>query len=89
MSQIYITMSGSDGAIFSAHWRVTHNGETTEYHEEEGRVPAQFSYEGTALEGTVTMLSGGERLEVDIQKDGNRSHSSTQGKGGTLTLMIN
>ncbi|SDM88174.1 hypothetical protein [Vreelandella arcis] len=88
MSQIHITMGGSDGAVFSAHWRVTHNGETTEYREEQGRVPAEFSYEGSALEGTITLLSEGERLTVDILKGTNRSHSSTQGKGGTLIVSI-
>lgn len=88
MSQIRITMEGTEGAAFSAHWKVTHEGETTEHVEENGRVPAEFSYEGSALEGTVTLLSDGDRLEVDIQKGTNRSRSSTQGKGGTLTVSI-
>jgi hypothetical protein len=88
MSQIRITMGGTQGAAFSARWKVTHEGETTEHVEENGRVPAEFSYEGEALEGTVTLLSDGDRLEVDIQKGTNRSRSSTQGKGGTLTVSI-
>ncbi|KPQ26773.1 MULTISPECIES: hypothetical protein [unclassified Halomonas] len=88
MNPIRITMEGTEGAAFSAHWKVTHEGETTEHIEENGTVPAEFSFEGSALEGTVTLLSDGERLEVDIQKGTNRSRSSTQGKGGTLTVSI-
>tara|TARA_R110001583_G_scaffold28281_4_gene100627 strand:- start:1290 stop:1640 length:351 start_codon:yes stop_codon:yes gene_type:complete len=88
MSQIRITMEGTQGAAFSAHWKVTHEGKTTEHVEKNGRVPAEFSYEGEALDGTVTLLSDGDRLEVDIQKGTNRSRSSTQGKGGTLTVLI-
>lgn len=88
MTQIHITMSGSPGAEFSAHWRITHEGETTEHIEERGTVPAEYTFTGTELEGTVTLLSDDERLQVDIQKGSNRSSSSTQGAGGTLTLMI-
>lgn len=88
MTQIHITMSGSPGAEFSAHWRITHEGETTEHVEESGTVPAEYTFTGTELEGTVKLLSDDERLEVDIQKGANRAHSSTQGLGGTLTLMI-
>tara|TARA_R110001583_G_scaffold25744_4_gene93022 strand:+ start:524 stop:859 length:336 start_codon:yes stop_codon:yes gene_type:complete len=88
MTQIHITMSGSPGAEFSAHWRITHEGETTEHVEESGTVPAEYTFTGTELEGTVKLLSDDERLEVDIQKGSNRSRSSTHGAGGTLTLMI-
>ncbi|MDN6322270.1 MAG: hypothetical protein ACTHZY_08115 [Halomonas sp.] len=88
MTQIHITMGGSPGAEFSAHWRITHEGETTEHVEERGTVPAEFTFEGSALEGTVKLLSEGDRLDVDIVKGNNRSRSSTQGKGGTLTVMV-
>lgn len=88
MTQIHITMSGTPGAEFSAHWRVTHEDETTEHVEESGTVPAEYTFTGTELEGTVKLLSDNERLDVDIQKGSNRSRSSTQGAGGTLTLMI-
>ena len=88
MSQIRITMEGTEGAEFSARWQVIHEGETTEHVEENGRVPAEFSYEGDALDGTVTLLSDGDRLEVDIQKGTNRSRSSTQGKGSTLNISV-
>ncbi len=88
MTQIHITMSGSPGATFSAHWRITHEGETTEHVEENGTIPAEYTFTGTGLEGTVKLLSDDERLEVDIQKGSNHSHSSTQGAGGILTLMI-
>lgn len=88
MNPIRITMEGSEGAVFYARWRITHEGETTEHIEENGTVPAEFSFEGTALEGTVKLLSDGDRLEVDIQKGSNRSRSSTQGKGGTLKVSI-
>ena len=88
MTQIHITMSGSPGAEFSAHWRITHNGETVEHPETRGTVPAEFTFEGDTLEGTVKLLSDDERLEVDIVKGSNRSRSSTQGKGGTLTVVV-
>ncbi|BBI65381.1 hypothetical protein HSBAA_66870 [Vreelandella sulfidaeris] len=68
MTQIHITMSGSPGAEFSAHWRIIHEGETTEHIEERGTVPAEYTFTGTELEGTVKLLSNDERLEVDIQK---------------------
>lgn len=88
MIQIHITMGGSPGAEFSAHWRITHEGETTEHIEEHGTVPAEYTFTGAELEGTVKLLSDNERLDVDIQKGSNHSSSSTQGAGGTLTLMI-
>ncbi|WP_404464615.1 hypothetical protein LG331_17655 [Vreelandella aquamarina] len=88
MTQIHITMSGSPGAEFSAEWRITHNGETVEHPETHGTVPAEFTFEGDTLEGTVKLLSDDERLEVDIVKGSNRSRSSTQGKGGTLTVVV-
>ncbi|WP_447530464.1 hypothetical protein [Vreelandella sp. TE19] len=88
MTQIQINVSGTPGAEFSAHWRVSNGDEVTEYFEERKSVPFEFSYEGTALEGEVTLLTDNERLEVDILKGTNRSRSSTQGKGGTLTLTI-
>lgn len=88
MTQIHITMSGSPGAEFSAEWRITHNGETVEHPETHGTVPAEFTFEGDMLEGTVKLLSDDERLEVDIVKGSNRSRSSTQGKGGTLTVVV-
>lgn len=88
MSHIRITMEGTEGAAFSARWKVTHEGETIEHVEENGRVPAEFSYEGSELEGTVTLLSDGDRLEVNIQKGTNRSRSSTQGKGSTLHVSV-
>lgn len=88
MTQIHITMGGSPGVEFSAHWRITHEGETTEHIEEHGTVPAEYTFTGAELEGTVKLLSDNERLDVDIQKGSNHSSSSTQGAGGTLTLMI-
>lgn len=88
MTQIHITMSGSPGAEFSAEWRITHEGETTEHIEKQGTVPAEYTFEGTTLEGTVKLLTDDERLDVDIVKGTNRSRSSTQGKGGTLTVMV-
>ena len=88
MTQIHITMSGSPGAEFFAHWRITHEGETTEHIEESGTVPAEYTFTGSELESKVKMLTNDECLEVDIQKGINRSSSATQGAGGTLTLMI-
>ncbi|AQU84488.1 MULTISPECIES: hypothetical protein [unclassified Halomonas] len=88
MTQIHITMGGTPGAEFSAEWRITQNDETIEHPEVLGTVPAEFTFEGTVLEGTVKLLSDDERLEVDIVKGSNRSRSSTQGKGGTLTVVV-
>lgn len=88
MTQIHITMSGSPGAEFSAEWRITQDGDTIEHPETRGTVPAEFTFEGDTLEGTVKLLSDDERLEVDIVKGSNRSRSSTQGKGGTLTVVV-
>ncbi|WP_447554770.1 hypothetical protein [Vreelandella sp. EE22] len=88
MTQIQINVSGTPGAEFSAHWRVSNGDEVTEHREERKSVPAEFSYEGSELQGTVTLLTDNERLEVDIMKGTNRTRSSTQGKGGTLTLHI-
>ncbi|PRY64755.1 hypothetical protein B0H98_10459 [Vreelandella songnenensis] len=88
MDNIHIKMEGTPGAVFSAHWRITQDGETIEHIEERGRVPAEYTFTGSALEGTVRSLGDHQRLEVDIQKGGNRSRSSTQGAGGVLTLGI-
>lgn len=88
MTQIHITISGSPGTEFSAYWRISHEGETTEHVEKHGTVPAEYTFIGTELEGTVKLLSDDERLDVEIQKGSNRSCSSTQGLGGTLTLAI-
>ncbi|MFG6668146.1 hypothetical protein ACGK9R_13720 [Halomonas sp. HNIBRBA4712] len=88
MTRIQINISGTEGAEFSAHWRVSDGDEVTEYSEERMSVPAEFNYEGSELEGEVTLLTDNERLEVDILKGSNRSRSSTQGKGGKLTLHI-
>lgn len=88
MTQIHITMSGSAGAEFSAEWRITGEGETTEHIEKSGTVPAEYTFTGSELEGTVKLLSDNERLEVNIQKGSNRSSSSTQGAGGILTVSI-
>ncbi len=86
-NRIHISITGSPETRYSARWRVTQNGEIQEYQEDNGTVPADYTYEGEALEGTVSMLSAG-RLEVDIAKGGNRSRSATQGKGGTLQINV-
>lgn len=88
MNRIQIDISGTPGTEFSMHWRVSDGGDVTEYREERLGVPAQFHYAGTALVGQVTLLTDDGRLEVDVQKDGNRTRSSTQGKGSTLNLTL-
>lgn len=88
MSQIHITISGTSGAEFAAQWRITQDDEVTEYPETKGTVPAEYTFEGEILEGSVKLISDDERLEVAVVKGHNRSHSSTQGKGGVLTLHI-
>lgn len=88
MTQFHITMGGTPGAQFSAQWRLTQNHQTVEHPETHGTVPAEFTFEGTALEGTVKLLSEGDRLDVDILKGNSHSRSSTQGKGSTLTVTV-
>ncbi len=88
MSQIHIAMGGTPGAEFSAHWRITHDGQTIEHIEEHATVPKEYTFIGSSLEGTVTLLSDSQRLDVDIQKGGNRSRSSTQGLGSTVTVGV-
>ncbi|MDR5898889.1 hypothetical protein QC823_07790 [Halomonas vilamensis] len=84
--QIQIEVSGTPGVVFSAEWRVTQDGETQTY-QEEGQVPADYAFEGDAIQASIEVLSEG-RLDITVQKGGNRSRSSTQGKGSTLNFAV-
>lgn len=87
-SNIQVLISGSDEARYAATWTVTaHNGEQHEF-EEEGAVPASYAYSGQAIQGAVTVLSASGRVEVEIRKSGNRSRSSTQGKGSVVNISV-
>lgn len=88
MSDIHITMGGTPGVMYSAQWKVTQADGVQEHNEENGTVPAEYHFEGEALEGKVTVLSEEGRLDVVIQKDGNRSSSSTNGSGSTLNMAV-
>lgn len=88
METIHITMEGTPGAVFSAQWRITQNGQVIEHIEERGTVPTEYTFTGSAIEGTVKLLSDNQRLEVEILKGSNRSRSSTQSTGGTLTVGV-
>jgi hypothetical protein len=84
--QIQVEVSGTSGVVFSAEWKVTHNGETQTY-QEEGQVPADYAFEGEGIQASIKVLSEG-RLDVTVQKGGNRSRSSTQGKGSTVNIAV-
>ncbi|WP_404414935.1 hypothetical protein LG277_13795 [Vreelandella aquamarina] len=86
MEKILIEISGTEDVVYSADWQVTVDGETYSY-QEEGKAPAYYAYEGNAIQGSIKTLSEG-RLEVTIQKGGNRSRTSTQGKGSTLNIAV-
>ena len=86
MEKILIEISGTEGVVYSADWQVTVDGETYSY-QEEGKAPTHYAYEGNAIQGSIKTLSEG-RLEVTIQKGGNRSRSSTQGKGSMLNISV-
>jgi len=86
MSQIQIEINGTPGMTFSAQWQVTRDGDTQTY-QENGQTPTQFVYEGDAIQGRIQSLSDG-RLQVLVHKGGNRSRSSTQGKGSTLNISV-
>ncbi len=81
---IQVEISGTDETRYAATWTVTgSNGEQQQF-EESGNVPASYAYSGEAIAGTVTVLSDSGRVEVEIRKNGNRSRSSTQGKGSEI-----
>ncbi|WP_346796953.1 hypothetical protein R5M92_15950 [Halomonas sp. Bachu 37] len=88
MTDIRISIDGTPGVVYSAHWKITQDDGVQEHKEENGTVPAEYHFEGTALEGKVTVLSDEGRLDVDVQKDGNRSSSSTSGGGSTLNIAV-
>lgn len=84
--QIQVEVSGTPGVVFSAEWRITHDGNTQAY-QEEGQVPAHYAFEGDGIQASIKVLSEGQ-LDVTVQKGGNRSRSSTQGKGSTLNIAV-
>ena len=85
---IQIAITGSASTRYAAYWTVIdHTGESYKF-EEVGEVPASFSYEGKAIDGTVTVMSDPGLLEVEIRKSGNRSRSSTQGKGSRIKISV-
>ncbi|MGS2745276.1 hypothetical protein ACU6TU_17000 [Halomonas sp. LS-001] len=86
MGQIQIEITGTPGMAFNAQWQVTREGDTQTY-QENGQAPAHYVYEGDAIQGRIQSLSEG-RLEVSVNKGGNRSRSSTQGKGSTLNISV-
>ncbi|SHM24782.1 hypothetical protein SAMN05878437_1966 [Vreelandella subglaciescola] len=87
MNAIRIEIDGTPGTAFSARWTIKNDGEIQEYREPDGRVPASLRFEGSGVEGRVELLSDGQ-LDVTVSKNGNRSRSSTRGKGGTLHISV-
>ena len=86
---IQVNITGTAETRYTAIWTVTDsNGQKQEF-EKSGHVPDSYAYSGEAITGAVTMLSDTGRLEVEIRKNGNRSRSSTQGKGSLLNIKIN
>ena len=87
MDSINLDIDGTAGTAYSARWTVESAGQTQEYHQEHGQVPARLSYNGNAIAGTLTLLSEGQ-LTLTVEKSGNRSRSATQGKGSTLQFSV-
>ncbi len=87
MNAIRIEVDGTPGTAFSARWTIKNGGEIQEYREPDGRVPASATFEGESVDGQVVLLSDGQ-LDVTVSKGGNRSRSSTRGKGGTLHISV-
>jgi hypothetical protein len=85
---IQIVITGTDKTRYAATWTVIGNNGERHRFEESGYVPANFTYNGQAIDGTVTALSDSGRLEVEIRKNGNRSRSSTQGKGSNIRVRV-
>ncbi len=88
-ANIYIQISGDEGTRFAAEWVITSADGVVNRFEHEGSIPVTYAYMGEAISGTVTQLSEGGRLLVEIRNNGNRSLSSTQGKGSVLKTTVN
>lgn len=86
---IQVNISGTADTRYAASWTVTDRDGGKQQFDESGKVPASYAYTGEAFAGTVTVLSDTGRLEVEIRKNGNRSRSSTQGKGSMLRIKVN
>ena len=88
MTDIRISIEGTPGVKYSAHWKITQDDGIQEHKEDNGTVPAEYHFEGEALEGKVTILSEEGHLDMVVHKDGNRSSSSTNGSGSTLNMAV-
>ncbi|MCO7245850.1 hypothetical protein [Halomonas sp. Mc5H-6] len=84
--QIKVEVSGTQGVTFSADWHVIQDNETQTY-QVEGQVPADYTFEGDSMQASIKVLNEGQ-LNVTVQKGGNRSRSSTHGKGSTLSIGV-
>lgn len=84
MSDIHVTI----GRTYSAEWKITQGDRVKEHNEESGTVPAEYYFEGEALEGKLTVLSEEGRLDVATQKDGNRSRSFTNDGDNALNMAV-
>lgn len=85
---IQVAITGTAETRYAATWTVTDSNGNKQQFEESGQVPASSAYSGEAIAGTVTVLSDLGRLEVEIRKSGNRSRSSTQGKGSVIKIQV-
>ncbi len=87
-NNIQINITGTDETRYSATWTVNGSNGKQQQFEESGSVPASYAYSGEAIAGTVTVLNDSGRIEIEIRKDGNRSRSSTQGKGSEVKISV-
>lgn len=85
---IQVDITGTADTRYSAIWTVTDNNGNKQQFDELGNVPSSYAYSGEAIAGAVTVLSDSGRLEVEIRKNGNRSRSSTQGKGSVVNIKV-
>lgn len=87
MQNIDIEVNGTHGTAYSANWTIYKDGNVYTHNEPDGRVPQRLKFEGDSIEAKVTLLTDGQ-LSVTVNRAGNLSRSSTQGKNSTLRFKI-
>ena len=86
---IQVLFDGEPGTRFQASWQLdSRRGERLDSGEWQGEVPQRYSLQKGRLSLAVIQLSEQGRLEVTVISGGNRSHSSTQGKGSRMQLSV-
>ncbi|MFC0266555.1 hypothetical protein [Kushneria aurantia] len=86
-SEIDVSVTGTPDTRFTARWDIVAPDGSHRIVEEQSSVPLKRHFEGVALQASITLLDAG-RLQLDVEKGGNRSHSSTGGEGSRLNLSV-